>query len=149
MTLFWDPPERWRMDVSGRTEDLTFLSTPARSSICRSAAGGEPGCVDVPADDPGRAAPFRALLEPPEQLLEEIGVNRSEASIRVWARRIAGVLVACFDVAAGSGESGAAWCYSEEGVVLSLAVRTGSRSPTTMEAIDVSTGPSDAVFAPP
>jgi hypothetical protein len=138
LKLTWDPPHRWRMDVTSPVGSFVVLSTTDGAVFCP-AAEGDRGCRSISRPAAKRASPFGFLFLSPGKILDEIG-PRDGAILSETRTEMAGVDVECF---AASGLRGRAeWCYSRKGVLLSFLV--GARDDlTTLEAVGVSSQVAD------
>ena len=146
MRLAWERSERWRMDAASPRGTFTLLSTSDGAVRCRS-DGTVTGCVAV--DELGS---FASLVEDPMQILDELGAKGGAVPVTVEASRtIAGMRAGCFRATGGSAEAvrRVEWCYSRDGILLSLFDGVEGGRVTTAEATDVSGGVADGVFVPP
>jgi hypothetical protein len=144
LKLTWDPPDRWRMDVTSPVDSFSVLSTTDGSVVCP-AANGDRACRSMSALAAKRASPFGFLFVSPERILHAIGA-RDRAVVAGPRTQVAGVSVECF---AASGRRGRAeWCYSGEGVLLSYLGGAGDDL-TTLEAVAVSSQLSEGDFELP
>lgn len=151
ITLAWDPPGRWRMDVSSASGTFTLISIPTASYLCRYVDGGVAGCAVRSSTEVENGTPFRFIFMRPRQVLEEIGAKAEGAVTQTSERTIAGLSADCFS-AAGEKEQEidrVEWCYSGGGILLFFSTATAEGGSTTLEATAVSTEVSDAEFVPP
>jgi hypothetical protein len=151
ITLAWDPPGRWRMDVSSADGTFTLISTPTASYLCRHVHGGVAACAVRSSIDVENGTPFRFVLMRPRQVLDEIGAKAEGAVTQTSERTIAGLSADCFS-AAGDEEQAVdrvEWCYSGGGILLFFSTATEEGGSTTLEATTASTEVSDAEFVPP
>jgi hypothetical protein len=133
LKLTWDPPDRWRMDVTSPVDSYRILSTADGSVVCH-ATQADRRCLPIPTRAAKRASPFGFLFLRPDQILRAIGASDEEA-VSQPGTEVAGEGVECF---AASGRRGRAeWCYSRGGVLLSFLEGAGD-DPTTLEAVVVS-----------
>ena len=150
MTLAWDPPERWRMDVSFADGTLILVSAPRTSYLCRSVAGGVASCADRSSPELEDGSPFPFILMRPRQVLDEIGARVDGAVTLASERTIAGLTAECFSAAGSVREKDRVeWCYSDGGLLLFLSTATEEGGSAILEANEVSTEVSDADFSPP
>ena len=148
--LAWDPPGRWRMDVSSADGTFTLISTPTASYLCRDVDRGVAGCAVRSSTEVENGTPFRFLLMRPRQVFDEIGANDEGAVTQTSARTIAGLSADCF-LAAGKEKQEmdrVEWCYSGRGILLFFSTATQEGGSTTLEATAVTTEVSDAQFVP-
>ena len=141
MRLAWDPPERWRMDEVSPAGSVTRVSTSERLLRCTGGGMDRSACVDAERD-----GPFGSLVDPPALSIDEIGTVTAEAE-----RTIAGIRSECFGVE--GGPAGAIhtveWCYSPDGLLLSLSDTVEGGRVVTAEATEVSRGVADGDFVVP
>lgn len=150
MTLAWDPPGRWRMEVSSADSTFILASTPTASYLCRSVDGGVAGCADRSSPEAEESSPFPIIFMRPGQVLDEIGARVDGAVTQTSGRTIAGLTADCFSATGGVQEiDRVEWCYSEGGILLFLSTATEEGGSTTLEATEVSTEVSDGDFAQP
>jgi hypothetical protein len=151
ITLAWDPPGRWRMDVSSSDGTFTLIRTRAASYLCRDVDGGAAGCAVRSSIEVGNGTLFRFIFMRPRQVLDEIGAKVEGAVTQTSARTIAGLSADCF-LATGKEEQEmdrVEWCYSGRGILLFFSTATQEGGSTTLEASAVTTEVSDAPFVPP
>ena len=151
MTLTWDPPDRWRMDVSSPDGAFVLISAPDAGYLCRGDEGSKSGCLARSPNDAEALAPFAFFFRSPARILEEIGADVDGAVTQSSERTIAGVLAECFSATGGSGheKDRVQWCYSKEGIPLYFLSRVEGGDSTTLEATQVSADISNADFLPP
>ena len=143
LKLTWDPPDRWRMDVTSPVDGFRILSIGDGGLLCP-AAHNDRGCRSVSRPEARRASPFDFLFMSPGSILDAIGAEGPVASEP--GAEVAGVPVECF---AASGRRGRAeWCYSTKGVFLSFLVGEGDDL-TTLEAVAASSQVSEGDFVLP
>jgi hypothetical protein len=151
ITLAWDPPGRWRMDVSSTDGTFTLIRTRTASYLCRDVDGGAAGCAVRSLIEVENGTLFRFILMRPRQVLDEIGARVEGAVTQTSARTIAGLFADCF-VAVGKEKQEidrVEWCYSGRGILLFFSTATREGGSTTLEASAVTTEVSDAQFVPP
>ena len=151
MTLAWNPPGRWRMDMSSADGIFTLIFAPSASYLCRHVDAGLAACAVRSSNEVENRTPFRFILMRPRQVLDEIGREAEGTVIQASPRTIAGLSAECFS-AAGRGEQGTdrvEWCYSGGGILLFFSTATEEGGSATLEATSVSTEVSDAEFVPP
>lgn len=141
LELTWDPPERWRMEVSTPVEHFTLISTGARTRIC---PGGNPhACRPISPALASAEAGVDILFRRPEQFLHVIGTDEVHVSDRGVPEGI-GTPVECFGATGSNGH--AEWCYTSDGVLVSLLEGAGVGDWTVLEATAVEPGVDPAVF---
>ena len=149
LTLTWDPPDRWRMDVSNARGSSVLVSTPDGAYRCLRPDTGRRRCAPTSAGELASDAPFGAILLRPTRILDQLGPGAADALTALPQRDIAGTGAECFS-AVLSGQNGdsrrAEWCYSEDGVLLASLVEVAEVGTTMLEAIEVSSGVSEADF---
>jgi hypothetical protein len=151
ITLAWDPPGRWRMDVSSSDGTFILISTPTASYLCRHVDGGVAACAVRSSTEVENSTPFRFMLLKPGQVLDEIAVTAKAAVTQTSSRMIAGLSAECFSAAGEARQrtDRVEWCYSAGGILLFFSTATEEGGSTTLEATAVSTEVSDAEFVPP
>ena len=146
-TLIWDPPGRWRMDVSAPVRASTLMVVPAGGYVCREGVEDR-SCVGISREEAEKRTGFGFIFWDPAQLLERVGANVPGSVTETAARTIAGTRAECFSAAAGSTkELEVEWCYSEDGVLVFFS-GTEDDSATTLEATRISSDVSDADLRP-
>lgn len=154
MTLYWLPPDSWRMDIGGDAGSTIIISTPDAGYVCTVVTGAST-CVESPGDPSTQAPiPFAGLFSSPEGLLEEIETQTGGGTLEKSREQIAGLGAQCFaasaDAATGSGAM--QWCFSADGILVRYSVAgasTAGAGQFSMEAteVDREVGPAD--FEPP
>jgi hypothetical protein len=147
MTLAWDPPDRWRMDVSSVDADFAFVSTPEAMYFCRGDGAAVSTCVARSSDDVEAERPFRFIFLSPAHVLDQIGLTASRTIIETFERTVARIPTECFLVRETGREwSSVQWCYSAEGILLSFRNDPAGDASTTLDAVEVSGDISEADF---
>jgi hypothetical protein len=142
LKLTWEPPDRWRMDVTSPVDSFRILSTADGSVFCHIA---DRQCRSISTAEAKKSSPFGFLFISPHLLLDAIGA-RDEDVVSEHGTELAGVGVECF---AASGSRGRAeWCYSRSGGLLSFLGGEGDDL-TTIEAISVSSQVFEGAFELP
>jgi len=141
LKLTWDPPARWRMDVTSPVDRFSLLSTTHGSFFCP-AAEGDRECSSISTPAAKRVSPFGFLFLSPGRILDGIGASDG-AVVSEPGTEVAGVDVECFSTSGRRGR--VEWCYSTEGVLLSFLVRAGDHL-TTLEAVAVSSQVFEGAF---
>jgi hypothetical protein len=143
VTLVWDPPRRWRLDVGEAGMTTTAIVVGDYGLIC---VGGEPPCrsrtVDAILDD----VPFGELISGVAATARSTGLS-ADGLVTMTEDVVAGIPVRCLERRAGA--SAARWCFADDGVLLALALETEGHAPTIIEATRVSDEVDDARFVPP
>jgi hypothetical protein len=143
LKLTWDPPDRWRMDVTSPVDTFSVISTDEIRVLCPAAAGQ--GCRSISTRVAKRASPFRFLFTSPDRILRAIGATDEEL-ISEPGRDVTGAAVECFSARGRRGR--AEWCYSRGGVLLSFLGGEGDDL-KTLEAVAVSSQVSEGDFELP
>jgi hypothetical protein len=143
VTLVWDPPRRWRLDVGeAGTTTITIVVGDDGLTCVR----GEPSCrsrtVDVILDD----LPFAELITGVAETARSAGLP-ADGPVTMTEDVVAGIPVRCFERRAGA--SVARWCFADDGALLSLAIETQGHAPTIIEATRVSEEVDGKRFDPP
>jgi hypothetical protein len=148
LRLAWDPPDRWRMDLTTPTEAYTVISAARGSYRCAGTGNGISNCVASASGQAERATPFRWLLGAPEVVLGRIGADVQGAVSRSPDRRIAGSTAACF-WGMGDSDQEAGWCFSTSGVLVFFTISTADGTSARLEATHVSLGVTPTDLTPP
>lgn len=145
LTLTWDPPDRWRMEVSNARSDSLLVSTPDLAYQCHRSDPGRRRCAPTSADELESEAPFGVIFDRPAQTLRQLGPGAAASVSERPEREIAGIRAECFSATGqDGGGSQADWCYSRDGVLLWSRVDLPEVGMTQLEAIDVSSAASDS-----
>lgn len=142
LELAWDPPQRWRVEVTSPVDRFTVISTRARTRICRS---GADRCRTISTALAGAEAGIDILFRLPEQVLHVIGADEVHVSDRGAPEGI-GSPVECFRASGPNGH--AEWCYTGDGVLVSLLEGAGVSDWTILEATTVTPGVDPTEFEP-
>jgi hypothetical protein len=145
VTLVWDPPLRWRLDVEEAGTTTSAIVVGRDSILCERPDGAERSCRSRAVDAILGDLPFRELIAGVARTLRSVGLSPG-GSITVSPDLVAGEPVRCFE--RRSGASAARWCFADEGELLSLELMTEGRAPTIIEAASVSDKVEDARFDP-
>jgi hypothetical protein len=149
LTLTWDPPDRWLMEVSNDRGSSTLLSTPDGAFQCHQPVDEARVCAPTSATELASEAPFGSILHPPSQVLDVLGPGAAEALTARPGRQIAGMPAECFSAilpGADDEASRANWCYSKDGILLRSSVVLPDTGATLLEATEVSRSVSGAAF---
>lgn len=146
VTLLWDPPGRWRLDVAEGGITTTAIVAGQDGLMCERPMGGGVSCRSRSIDAILGVVPFRELIAGVTRTLRSVGLSPG-GPVTSTAGVVAGVPVRCFG--SRSGTSAARWCFADEGALLSLELMTEGRAPTIIEAVRVSDEVDDARFDPP
>jgi hypothetical protein len=98
-TLYWKPPDTWRVDFSSEGTESIFISQAGTGYLC-TADGAEGTCLQSPL---GSAVPipFFDLFTNPESFSSTVGAQLAGLDIERSSREIAGQDATCFSA---SGE---------------------------------------------
>jgi outer membrane biogenesis lipoprotein LolB len=135
VTLVWDPPKRWRIDVTEALTTTTAIVVGDRGVVCDSSTGAARTCRSQPVHEIVRTFPFHELIATTGATSRQVGIAAGGPTT-VRERIVAGSSVRCFERL--SGETSATWCFTPDGRLASLAIRTEGRGPTTAIAERVS-----------
>jgi hypothetical protein len=136
-TLMWDPPDRWRMDVTSPIERLRILSSAAGNVLCSAPAGDDRSCRSIRPRDARLASPFGFIVVTPEEVLRRIGAPKSAVDASAGTSPV-GDHVECFH-ATGAGRH-VEWCYSADGILISFLSGSATDGWTSLVAVSVSPG---------
>jgi hypothetical protein len=131
LQLTWDPPERWRMEVTTPLEQFTLISRHDRTRIC---PGGDPHSCHPISTAVAMAKAMGAFFQRPEQILDTIGATEVVTIAPPDAR--ADTPLECF--AATGRDVHVEWCYSRDGLLLSFLRGSATDGWTSIDATSVS-----------
>jgi hypothetical protein len=143
VTLVWDPPWRWRLEVEEADTTTTAIVVGHNGILCEQPNGAEASCRPRSLDALLIDVPFRELIVDAASTARGVHLSPG-APITVTTGMVAGVLVRCFD--RQSGSSAARWCFAGDGALVSIKLETEGRVPTIIEATRVSHAVDDARF---
>jgi hypothetical protein len=135
VTLAWDPPARWRIDVTEAGETTTVIVVGNHGVVCGPSHAGDRSCRSRSVGMIARTFPFHELIAAAVATSREIGIE-DRGEITVTSRVVAGTQVRCYR--RRSGDASATWCFAAGGALLSLVLRTVGRAPTIAEAERIS-----------
>ncbi len=135
MTLRWDPPDRWQMDVTSPIERFRIASAPSGSLLCGTTADPDGPCRAISSRRARTASPFGFLVMAPDEVLAQVGAP-PDAVQASPATDLIGEHLECFH--ASGPEEDVEWCYSEEGLLLSFLRGSAAGGWTSIEATSVS-----------
>jgi hypothetical protein len=147
VTLAWNPPERWRMDMVTAEDGFAVVATPSASFRCQVRAGSE-RCVRLSPNGAAAERTFAPLATEPERILDRFGVSEGGTVVRSGTRTIARLSATCFS-ATGRSQVSELWCFSDEGLLLFASTSTPDGTRMTAEATRVSPGISELAFQAP
>ncbi|HET9672329.1 MAG TPA: hypothetical protein VFQ40_05715 [Actinomycetota bacterium] len=146
VTLVWDPPGRWRLDVVEAGTTRTAIVVGRRGIVCEEPSGAAASCRSRAVDAIVHDFPFRELLAGATRTAAVVGIPAA-GPVTMTPGVVAGLTTRCFE--RGFGASAARWCFSDEGALLSIELREEGRAPTRIEAARVSGDVDPEAFAPP
>jgi hypothetical protein len=146
VTLAWDPPGRWRLDVAEGGITTTAIVVGRDGVMCERPYDAAVSCRPRAVEAILRDVPFRGLIAGVTSTLRIVGLG-PEGTVTGTEVVVAGVPVRCFELR--SGTSAARWCFAHEGALLSLRLLIEGRAPTIIEAARVSDEIDDTRFDPP
>jgi hypothetical protein len=135
VTLTWDPPTRWRIDVTEAGKTTTAIVVGNRGVVCGPSKGDGGSCRSRSAGSIARTFPFIELIAAVGATSKEAGIEGG-GEITVRSRIVAGTPTRCYQ--RRSEAASVTWCFAAGGALLSLALRTEGRAPTIAEAERVS-----------
>jgi hypothetical protein len=142
VTLVWDPPRRWRLDVGEAGTTTIAVVVGGEGLIC---VRGEPSCRSRTADAILDDLPFAELITGVAETARSADLS-ADGPVTITEDVVAGIPVRCLERRAGT--SAARWCFAGDGALLSLALETEGHAPTIVEATRVSDTVDDARFDP-
>ncbi len=140
VTLVWDPPRRWRLDV-GEAGTTTIAIVVGDDGL--TCVRGAPSCRSLTVLEILHDLPFTELMTGVAETARSAGLS-ADGPVTMTEDVVAGIPVRCLE--RRTGASAARWCFAEDGVLLSLALETEGHAPTTIEATRVSDEVDDARF---
>jgi hypothetical protein len=143
VTLVWDPPRRWRLDVEEAGTTTTTIVVGDEGLIC---VRGEPSCRARNSGQIVDELPFVELISGFARTARSTGLS-SDGPVTMTEDIVAGIPVRCLERRAGA--SAARWCFADDGALLSLELDTEGHAPTIIEATHVSDEVDDARFRLP
>jgi len=142
-TLYWKPPDAWRLDITSSSGDVILISSGGTTYLC-SAEGGEGQCFESPTTS-AIPLPFLSYFTDPGSLSDLIDTSIAGVDIDRSEESIGGQDATCYafsgtaDGQTGSGQ----YCFSDDGMLLRLAT-SAAGSEFTLEATSVDTTVADA-----
>jgi hypothetical protein len=146
-TLYWKPPDSWRLDITVDGEATAIISTAGASYICTD-AGGQGQCLETPATQ--IPVPFLGSFLDADAYESLVAGTFAGVEVDRSEETIAGQDAQCYTAsgAVEGEEREGQFCFSSDGVPVRMSVgATGSEF--TMEATSVETSVADADFEPP
>ena len=143
VTLVWDPPRRWRLDVEEAGTTTTAMVVGRDGILCERPDGAEASCRPRSLDALLTDVPFPELIVGAVSTARGVDLSPG-APVTVTTGVVAGVPVRCFE--RRSGSSAARWCFAGDGALLSITLETEGRAPTIIEATRLSHAVDDARF---
>lgn len=129
--MVWDPPARWRLEVTEAYRITSATVVGDRSVVCVQANGGDERCrLWRSSDRPVQALPFHELVAGVGSVLHELGIDPL-GPVTVTHRLVGNAAADCFERA--SDGSSAEWCFGSGGTLLALELRAEDRAPTFVE----------------
>ena len=143
VTLVWDPPRRWRLDVEEAGTTTTAIVVGHDGILCERPDGAEASCRPRSVGTLLAEVAFRELIVGADSTARGVHLSRG-APVTVTTGVVSGVPVRCFE--RRSGSSAAGWCFAGDGALLSITLETEGRAPTIVEAARVSHAVDDERF---
>lgn len=136
MTLFWKPPDAWRVDFSFEEAEVSIITTAGKSYLC-TAEFGVGQCLESPVAE-ALPVPFLSFFTEPDTLTDLIGETAGR-DIERSSRDIAGESASCFSVEGviGGEEGSAEYCFSDRGILLLLRAAGGGGGEFSIEATEI------------
>jgi hypothetical protein len=133
--LVWDPPARWRLEVTEANRTISATVVGRRAVLCDPADGTDARCRRRSSDRLVAAFPFRELVVGVRSVLRELGIAPT-GPVTVTHRLVGDTPADCYERAAAG--SSVKWCFGRDGILLALELRAQGRAPTLVEAERVS-----------
>jgi hypothetical protein len=145
MTLYWKPPDSWRMDMAVAGLDSTLISAEGKAYVCTTGQ-----CIETPIED-AIPVPFLGDLTDPDEFAGLIDDSITGVDIDRSSETIAGVDATCFSFEGTfEGEAGAgSYCFSDDGLLLRLEAGGTDTGVFSLEATSVEDEVSDEDLEPP
>ena len=149
LTLYWRPPDTWRLDFLKPGEHSSFLSN-ARTAYWCSTDDNVGSCLPSPVGL-GVPVPFAELFTSPASRSSFIDAQLAGLDIERSSRQVAGREATCFSVPGDIAVDRVAieYCFSGDGLLLLVMGRSGDLGDFTLEATSLEGSVSDADFEPP
>jgi outer membrane lipoprotein-sorting protein len=147
-TLYWKPPDAWRLDISSSSGDVIMVSSGGKTYFCSQDAGtGQ--CIESPTAG-AIPLPFLNYFTDPSSLTSLIDSSIAGVSVDKSSETIGGQDAICYAFSGtASGEAGSGqYCFGSGGLLLRLKT-SGGGSDFTLEATSVSGTVADADVQPP
>lgn len=150
VTLYWMPPDAWRLDFEGQGTAATTISRGDTTFICGGAqGGGEPSCFKTESTEGAPTGPL--FFGDPRNITENLP---ADAPVERTTTTIAGEEASCFSVTGGQGGPAGGpseWCFSQDGLLLRQRTSTEGQGAgsVALEAIEISREVSESDFEPP
>jgi hypothetical protein len=135
VTLVWDPPTRWRLDVIEGGTTTTAIVTRRGGIMCERPDAAETTCRSRPIDKIVGDVPFHELIVAAARTTRSVGLS-PVGPVTISLGVVAGVPVRCFERHSRSSE--ARWCFGDDGALLSIELEMDGLMPTIIEAARVS-----------
>ena len=130
--LVWDPPARWRLEVTEADRTISATVVGKRSVVCARANGGDERCRRRSRDRLVRSFPFHELVTSVRSV--ELDIDALEPV--TVTHRLVGTAAAT--VRTGVEWVVGWWCFGSDGTLLSLELRAEGRAPTSVEVTRIS-----------
>ena len=149
ITIYWKPPDNWRMDMSIGGSAISMLNVDGTPYICSSDDGVEQ-CLESPLGDT-LPVPFLSIFTDPDGFTDLIDTTFAGVDVDRSDRTIAGQDAACYSISGDiEGETGSAeYCFGDSGVLLLLRAVIEGEAEFSLEATSVEDSVSDADLEPP
>lgn len=145
MTLFWKPPDAWRIDMTFGGVDTTLISSEGTAYVCTTGQ-----CIESPIEG-ALPVPFLGSLTDPDEFTGLVDESIAGVDINRSSESIAGVDATCFSYEGTiAGEAGAgSFCFSDDGMLLRMQAGGTGTGAFSLEATSVEDEVSDEDLEPP
>jgi hypothetical protein len=146
-TLFWRPPDQWRLDIDMDGTTVTSISKEGTTYFCSDDGSGGGSCFASPT---GLPLPFLSYFTDPDALTDLVDTEISGVDFDKSSDSIAGQDVTCYSAEgtvegqSGSGE----YCFNDDGLLMRVSGESAG-STFELEASTVEGAVSDADFELP
>lgn len=131
------------MDVTSPVGRFRILSTTAGSILCAAPTDDTPSCRSIRLRQARRSSAFGFVLLTPDEVLHRIGAPDGAVDVSPATASVADG-VECFHATGPGGH--VEWCYSADGLLLSLLFGSATDGWTSLEAVSVSRGVTEGAF---
>lgn len=112
-TLFWQPPDQWRLDIAAEGSlAVSYINSEGKTYLC-----SESSCFESPVQVP---FPFIGYFTNPDSLNDLVDSEIAGVDFEQSEDTIAGQSVSCFTSSFDTGDVSAEYCFNDDGVLMRL-----------------------------